>query len=266
MKRRLAFASSCLNMWREYREMSELFGMYRRSHLLKFSTLGFSQGERGWQKYILTLSIFSSRLCSRKRMSLSNVIVAISGKRFFIRRSARSTFRTDTGNILSNRTFRRFRSMSTSPNPFPLLPETMKSPSMCPNPFRSLIRLGRLEIGRLPSSVVFTLRRKCFLLNIFARCDSIRLQYTLLIYRLMAAGETYETTFSILRSLPAIASGDWSSSRCNSTNVFKEGSSAIFLPILRCRRIRTYERYFAYAASYARVLRDFRSSYQIPLT
>ena len=173
MKCRLILSSSFLIYALEYFDMSEPFGMYRLSFLFKFSMLGFCHGECGLQKYILMCSFFSNRLCSRKRMSLSKVIVCSSGNRFLIRTSARSIAFTDTGKILSRKFLRTLRSLRANTIPLPLLPETMKSPSVCPNPHRRLIFLGRSEIIRFPSIRRFFPPFWRLFLNTCARCSSI---------------------------------------------------------------------------------------------
>ena len=188
--------------------MSELFGIYRRKSLFRFSIDGFSHGACTWQKYILIPSIRSNRLCSRKRISLSKVMVCISGYRFFIRTSARSTFRTETGRIRSNRFFRIFRSRRPRMMPLPLFPDTMKSPSMWPKPHRLLILLGRLSIRRLSAIRGFEGRERRFFLNTFARCDSILRPYGLLMNLRIADAETYKTFFSIRFRRSEIFSGD----------------------------------------------------------
>lgn len=149
--------------------------------------------------------------------------------------------------------------------PVPLLPETMKSPSIWPNPHRLLILLGRSVIERFPSILDIAPRWWRFFLNTFARCDSIRRPYGLLMYRRMAEPETYVRCFSTRFNRFEISSGDWSSSRCVSTNVLRSRSSAIFLPTAREYFRRTYDTCCAYAASYGRPLRAFWSSYQMPL-
>ena len=129
MNRRFIFCSSLRMNLLEYFEISDPFGIYLRRLLFSCSIDGFSQGECSWQKYIVMPNTCSSRLCSRKRMSLSRVIVCISGYRLLMRTSARSTFRTDIGRIFSRRFFLTFLSRRPRTMPFPLFPETMKSPS-----------------------------------------------------------------------------------------------------------------------------------------
>ena len=237
--------------------------MYRRKSLFRFSIDGFSHGAWTWQKYILIPSILSNLLCSRKRISLSNVMVCISGYRFFIRINALSTFRTDTGKMRSNRFFRVFRSRRPRMIPLPLLPDTMKSPSMWPKPHLLLILLGLLSIMRLSVMRGFKSRDRRFFLKTLDRWDSILRPYGLLMNLRIAEAEAYETPFSIRFRRSEMFSGDWSSRRCVSTNERRSVSRAIVLPTARLYFLRTYEMCCAYSASYGRPFRFFCTSYQM---
>lgn len=234
----------------EYLEMSDPLGIYFRMSLFLFSTRGFSHGEWVWQKYILMLNFFSSSWWQMSRMSLSHVTVFISGNRLFIRLMPFFRVWIETGNIFSRNTHRSFLSVWTSSIPFPSFPESMKSPSMSPTRFFSLIYLGLLSMIRL-----FLIREcTCFfrlLLDAsFCRCASIFLPYGLAIYARIVTPETRGRFLWYFSILFAVSSRDWSSSKYSSTIFRSSGCTGIVFGRVRVYFPLTYAWWSAYAALY----------------
>src|SRR3989344_2073611 len=83
--------------------------------------------------------------------------------------------------------------------------------------------------------------------------------------RWMADADIYGRCFSTRLNLFDISSGDWSSMRFFSMNFRSSLLETILFPICLCFRIRTYERCFAYRASYFLPFLFLFSSYQMAL-